>query len=73
MFDSFKKRGGAWEAFEPAFRELMKERQVERAFSPAAVDRACLLCSEAEALHCHRRLVAEYLRECWGDGEIVHL
>jgi uncharacterized protein (DUF488 family) len=37
------------------------------------VDGACLLCSEETAEHCHRRLVAEYLREKWGEVEIVHL
>ena len=32
-----------------------------------------LLCSEATAERCHRRLVLEYLRDRWGDLEIVHL
>jgi uncharacterized protein (DUF488 family) len=32
-----------------------------------------LLCSEATADQCHRRLVAEYLRDRWGDVEIIHL
>jgi uncharacterized protein (DUF488 family) len=27
----------------------------------------CLLCSEEKPDHCHRRLVAEYLKEKWGD------
>jgi uncharacterized protein (DUF488 family) len=73
LFESFKRRGGSWELFEPAFRGLIEQRRIERTLSPAAVDGACLLCSEAEALHCHRRLVAEYLRERWADVEIVHL
>jgi uncharacterized protein (DUF488 family) len=73
LFDSFKKRRGAWEEFEPAFRELMIQRRVEKSISRTTLDGACLLCSEAEARHCHRRLVAEYLRERWGDVEIVHL
>jgi uncharacterized protein (DUF488 family) len=34
---------------------------------------ACLLCSEATPHHCHRRLVAEYLRDQWRDVNIVHL
>jgi len=36
-------------------------------------DRACLLCSEPAAEHCHRRLVAEYLQRKWGNVVIEHL
>ena len=32
-----------------------------------------LLCSEATAEHCHRRLVLEYLQDKWGDLKITHL
>jgi uncharacterized protein (DUF488 family) len=34
---------------------------------------ACLLCSEEKPDHCHRRLVAEYLKEKWHDVEIEHI
>ncbi|HHN66515.1 MAG TPA: DUF488 family protein, partial [Thermopetrobacter sp.] len=37
------------------------------------IDGGCLLCSEDSPHHCHRRLVAEYLRDKWGDVEIIHL
>jgi hypothetical protein len=36
-------------------------------------DAACLLCSEPEAVHCHRRVAAEFLQLAWGDLAIVHL
>jgi len=32
-----------------------------------------LLCSEESPQHCHRRLIAEYLREKWDNIEIKHL
>jgi len=32
-----------------------------------------LLCSEATAEHCHRRLVLEYLADKWGGLNIFHL
>jgi uncharacterized protein (DUF488 family) len=32
-----------------------------------------LLCSEARAEHCHRRLVLEYLDRGWGGIQAVHL
>ena len=44
--------------------------------SPLRVTRlkvGCLLCSEHEPDHCHRRLVAEYLKSEWGDVQIEHL
>jgi uncharacterized protein (DUF488 family) len=37
------------------------------------MDGACLLCSEALPHHCHRRLVAEYLRAKWRGVEVVDL
>ena len=42
--------------------------------TPSDLDGGCLLCSEHDPDHCHRRLAAEYLRDCWGvKMEIVHL
>jgi uncharacterized protein (DUF488 family) len=35
--------------------------------------RTALLCSEATAEHCHRRLIAEFLAKRWPDVRIVHL
>ena len=38
------------------------------------LDRRCLLCSEHEPHHCHRRLVAEYLEQTVGmQLEVRHL
>lgn len=68
-------RGGSlsWAAYEKRFLELMAARRVERVLDRAALDDACLLCSEHEPRFCHRRLVAEYLARQWGAVEIVHL
>jgi uncharacterized protein (DUF488 family) len=73
MLDAYKKRGGGWDEYELRFLELMKEREIEKVLSKDILDRGCLLCSEDKPHHCHRRLVAEYLKEHWGDVEIVHL
>jgi uncharacterized protein (DUF488 family) len=37
------------------------------------VDGARLLCSEDKPDRCHRRLVAEYLRDRWRDVDIAHV
>lgn len=71
--DGYKKGKGGWEAYERQFLALMAERQVERKLSRNELEGACLLCSEDRPDHCHRRLVAEYLKRLWGEVEIVHL
>lgn len=62
-----------WEAYEARFIELMEERRVESVLSREVVSEGCLLCSEDQPHHCHRRLIAEYLNERWGELEIRHL
>jgi uncharacterized protein (DUF488 family) len=73
IMDDFKKKKGDWSAYEKAFKLLLKKRQPEETLSKDLFDKACLLCSEDKPDHCHRRLVAEYLAEKWGDIKIVHL
>lgn len=73
MLDEYKKKTHDWTAYESRFNSLMKERRIEHTLSREELEGACLLCSEDKPHHCHRRLVAEYLRDAWGDIEIVHL
>lgn len=73
MLDAYKKNGGDWDTYEKQFLALMAERQIETSIDKNLVAGACLLCSEATPHHCHRRLVAEYLRGKWGDVDIQHL
>ena len=47
--------------------------KIEEKIDPATIAGGCLLCSEDKPHHCHRRLVAEYLRERWGNLEISHI
>jgi uncharacterized protein (DUF488 family) len=73
ILDAYR-RGGRWPDFERAFLELLRERRVEE-----ELDRdlfavpTVLLCSEANAEHCHRRLVLEYLEGEWNGIRAVHL
>ena len=73
MLDAYKKKGGSWEDYERRFIDLMAERGIEDRIKPEMLENACLLCSEDKPHHCHRRLVAEYLKGCWGDVDIEHL
>jgi len=73
MLDAYKKRRGDWAEYERRFLDLMANRRIEETVARETLDGACLLCSEDKPHHCHRRLVAEYLKEKWGDLEVVHL
>jgi len=73
LLDAYKKDGGEWAEYEKRFLELMASRRIEETVPRDAVYGACLLCSEDRPHHCHRRLVAEYLKDKWGDLEILHL
>ncbi len=73
MLDAYKKQKGSWQTYEHTFLELMASRKIEEKFKSELFDKSCLLCSEHEPHRCHRRLVAEYLRNKWGGLEIEHL
>jgi uncharacterized protein (DUF488 family) len=73
LLDGYKKRGGSWAAYETSFLDLMRARSIESTLRPDDMDDVVLLCSEAEPHRCHRRLVAEYLRDAWGGIDIAHL
>lgn len=69
------REGKDWEFYEEGYLSLIKERNL-----PDVLDRneyelaaSCLLCSEADAAFCHRRLAAEAIKQLWKDVQIIHL
>jgi len=74
ILDAYKKNKMSWYEYEEKFLNLMSQRNIERAIEPSLLDGGCLLCSEHEPHHCHRRLVLEYLNEQWDTSlEVKHL
>lgn len=74
LLNAFKKHKGSWRTYESAFINLMAERRIEQRIPRVLFEgKSVLLCSEHGPEHCHRRLVAEYLGEHWGDIDVVHL
>lgn len=71
--DEYKKNKGDWAVYEQKFLELMRKREIEKCMDPAVMADGCLLCSEDKPHHCHRRLVAEYLKSHWGEVEVSHI
>jgi uncharacterized protein (DUF488 family) len=74
ILDPYKKaKNGDWQLYEHQFLDLMRSRHIESTVAREMLDGGCLLCSEEKPHQCHRRLVAEYLKEHWPDVEIEHI
>jgi uncharacterized protein (DUF488 family) len=73
MMDEYRKTGGDWTAYETKFLALMGQRHIKDTLSKEVIADGCLLCSEDKPQFCHRRLVAEYLKQHWGNVDITHL
>ncbi|MGD0096121.1 MAG: DUF488 domain-containing protein [Terracidiphilus sp.] len=74
MLDSYKKKKGSWESYAESYLALIRSRKVETVLSRESfLKKTVLLCSEATAEHCHRRLALEYLQKEWGGARIIHL
>ena len=73
LLKAYRKKTIDWDTYEREFITLLRQRSIEGSVDPKTLAGTCLLCSEAEPLHCHRRLVAEYLRETLGGIVICHL
>lgn len=73
ILDEYKKASD-WSGYEEKFNRLLKERAPEKESRELLAKEAiCLLCAEPTAARCHRRLVAEYLRELQPEIAIKHL
>lgn len=72
MLDEYRNDHGDWDVYAAKFNRLIAQRHIET-LDRELLDGACLLCSEDRPHRCHRRLVAEYLQQHWGDVKIVHL
>jgi uncharacterized protein (DUF488 family) len=73
ILDAYKKNRIDWDEYARRFVDLIRQRRVEKTVSKEILHGGCLLCSEAKPHQCHRRLVAEYLSEHWGDVRVSHL
>lgn len=73
MLQAYRARTISWPEYAQQFMALLHRRKIEDTLDPAMVADSCLLCSEHQPHHCHRRLVAEYLNTCWGRIDIVHI
>ena len=72
---TYKNKNIDWEKYVEEFNKLMKKRDIIRYIKTMYedLDKYCLLCSEQKPDHCHRRLLAELIRDNFEDYQIVHL
>ncbi len=85
LLEAYRNGDCDWATYERTFRSLLHERRIlADGIRPtggiritkrlrATIENSCLLCSEHEPDHCHRRLVAEYFNGQWGAVEVEHL
>ena len=74
MLKAYQNKQILWDDYAARYMALIQKRGVGVKLDRVVFEGpTALLCSEATADHCHRRLAAEYLSAVWGDLEIVHL
>ncbi len=69
------RKDGNWEKYEKDFNLLLEKRKsnLKINWDDKENRRICLLCTEAEANKCHRRLVAEYLAKELKEIKVIHI
>jgi uncharacterized protein (DUF488 family) len=74
LLKEYRDKKITWPDYEREFLALMADRRIESSLSPDLFAApTVLLCSEHTPDRCHRRLVAEYLQNHWGDVTVRHL
>jgi len=73
ILKAYKKKEISWPIYEEKYLDLLTQRQVLQKTELEALDMSCLLCSEPRPDHCHRKLLAEYIRDMKGNIIIKHL
>lgn len=75
LLKSYQDKETTWAEYVHAFSEILKKRHVKERYKVENFDNCCFLCTEDTPEQCHRRLVAEYLRDTNPDKEIkiLHL
>ena len=63
LLDRWHKKEVTWEQYEQEYRSILKERSILKNHSIKKLNGVCFLCSEDTPDYCHRRLLAEYIKQ----------
>jgi uncharacterized protein (DUF488 family) len=73
LLAQYRAKKMSWNEYETAYLNLLDMRRIAQKTDIERLHRNCLLCSEHSPEKCHRRLLAEYLRQVQTDVKIIHL
>lgn len=75
ILNDYKKQQITWKEYVVQYNLLIENRNVEKVFLKKYTEfnKILLLCSEVTAENCHRRLLAERLKNCVANVDIIHL
>ena len=73
LLSRYRKKEISWEDYEIEYLNLLDYRKIAQKIEINQLHKSCLLCSEHTPEYCHRRLLAEYLKNVGYDLKIVHL
>ena len=75
LLDDYRAKKVSWDKYEEIFLGIVNARNLASRFEKlySKSEKICLLCTEPTAEKCHRRLVAECLKENIEDIEIIHI
>lgn len=74
MMRAYRDGSLSWDDYRSGYVALLQERDAASNLEAGSFDCGCLLCSEAQATHCHRGIAADYLKSAWQQRvELKHL
>lgn len=73
LLKKWQKKELKWDDYTKEYNEMLNQRDIVGQIDKEMLDNACLLCSEPTPEQCHRRLLAEYLKQHIPDLVIIHL
>jgi len=73
LLDGYKKKTINWSEYINIYNKLLIDRNILKKISINDFNNSVLLCSEPTADQCHRRLMAEYLKDNFKKINIKHL
>lgn len=73
LLKKYRDKKLTWQEYEVEYLNLLDMRKIASRVNIDELHESCLLCSEHTPEKCHRRLLAEYLKQVRNDIEITHL
>ena len=74
LLSRWRKEEVNWEQYTKIYLGLLKDRSIIKKYSIKSFNNSCFLCSEETPEMCHRRLLADYLKEKSNEEvRIIHL